>query len=864
MNSAKATNSLFETAVTDYLTRHDAGERPDPSEYFARYPDCETELRAFFGNLNFIDTKLAEVKAKIQVESERYSESTTQHEVIVTQDGDLPHIRGFRTLEEIGSGSQGVVYKAQQIGTRRIVALKVIREGIFASKRERRRFQTEVELASSLNHPNIVTVYACGQDFGRDFFAMEYIDGDALDIYLDRHTLDIQETLQLFLQICAAVHFAHQHGVIHRDLKPANVIVNSSGEARVLDFGLAKVISDGRPVSTPITQIGDFAGTWYYASPEQMSRAAVDVRTDVYALGVTLFEMLTDCYPYPVDDRSRQSIEKHILSTSPTRPSAIRREIDDDLDTIVSCALQKEPDRRYQSAATFADDVRNYLAGDVIQAKRDSRWYVLRKTIGRYRWQFLAGTTTVVSLIAFSIVISVLYSRALVAQATVVVRSRIVRRSQAYLTTKLDELIETNSLLDNIATAHPELPEIQALEKPVYRDPLPLLSAVIEDAPESLLEAVQSRGSPAYENALKWLNLHEKEIHNVVDICRKQRLIFSVAPKSASGFSSELKPGPLNRAERACDMLSAQALYSFRRGDHQNAIRSLDAVRSIAIGLGNGRQFYHKTVGVASRSRALECALAILNEGSATEADLRTYIAWILAEPPIVQYRLAMISQRQSLAQRFEAATFADTSNDSSYIDLDVFFRLIGGISETTYAMSDIQKAATQPIGSDEILSVLDAYFEEVEQWDDLDYQTRQRRSSDLNESERMKTSSAWPLLKLVLPQLGSAYKNRGRVDAQRSAALLSAHLCAYRSKHDRWPPTLAAAIANDKRITDIDPYIGAPFGYRLVEGSPVLYSTNEDGVDDAGKPGEWGEPGTDVVFFQPAVLGQNEVESKN
>jgi len=336
-------------------------------------------------------------------------------------------IEGYEILEEIHRGGQGVVYRAIQKATNRTVALKIILSGAFATSRQRHRFEREVELAAALRHSNIVTVHDSGVSRdGRLYLAMELIDGESLDRFLlaarDKH---IRDVLRLFSKICAAVAYAHQRGVIHRDLKPGNILIDEEGEPHIVDFGLAKGIeADWDDASPRVTMTGEFMGTLAYSSPEHVGGIpdAIDVRSDVYSLGVILYEALTGRHPYPVTGRLADVIsaiaeaEPRPPSTWRKRPSRTRKRdaddslssrIDDEIETIILKALAKDKERRYQSADHLKQDLDHYLAGEPIDAKRDSGWYVMRKAIRRHRGKFASAAALVVLLIGFAVTMAV-------------------------------------------------------------------------------------------------------------------------------------------------------------------------------------------------------------------------------------------------------------------------------------------------------------------------------------------------------------------------------------------------------------------------------------------------------------------------
>ncbi len=386
---------------------------------------------ALAAHLAHVD-RCPECQAKVEVHranerllaAAREAEAETEAFGAVRTDGAAPHLfPGYQIIKELSRGGQGVVYQALQESTKRKVAIKVLLEGPFASRSARQRFEREIELVAQLKHPNIVPIFHSGQSTaGQPFYVMDYVRGLPLHRHVRDMHLPLEDTLRLFARICEAVEYAHQKGLIHRDLKPANILVDGEGQPRILDFGLAKLL--GAPVETLVSVSRSIVGTLPYMSPEQVrgNPDEIDTRTDIYALGVILYELLTGQYPYPVIGQMADVL-RHIAETPPTPPSrcwtstsgvALRSSrrlrpgacpIDDEVQTIVLKTLAKERERRYQSAGELARDVQRYLAGEPIDAKRDSALYLLRKLATRS-----LPATAIVVLLFISILGSVLVS----------------------------------------------------------------------------------------------------------------------------------------------------------------------------------------------------------------------------------------------------------------------------------------------------------------------------------------------------------------------------------------------------------------------------------------------------------------------
>lgn len=318
-------------------------------------------------------------------------------------------IPGYRLVREVGRGGMGKVFEAVQVSTRRTVALKIMLEGPFTSEKTKRRFEREVHIVASLRHPNIAQIYESGLHQGRYWFAMEYIDGKPLDDQQMVGRLEMNDRLVLMATVCEAVGHAHDQMVVHRDLKPSNILVSRDGQPHILDFGLAKVEDPERRHELTLSMAGELMGTPAYMSPEQTERdpSKIDARTDVYSLGVILYQLLTGQFPYDVRGRLDEVI-RHIATTDPTRPSHVSRAIDSEAEAIILKAIAKNPEERYPTAKAMAQDLRRLLAGEPIEAKLTSRSYILTKTIKRHRWP-LIGAGVLLLAIAGSVLVTRAY-----------------------------------------------------------------------------------------------------------------------------------------------------------------------------------------------------------------------------------------------------------------------------------------------------------------------------------------------------------------------------------------------------------------------------------------------------------------------
>jgi serine/threonine protein kinase/Tfp pilus assembly protein PilF len=323
-------------------------------------------------------------------------------------------VGSYRILRQIGEGAMGVVYEAEQDQPRRTVALKVIKPGM-TTREVLRRFELESQALARLQHPGAAQIYEAGTaDIGfgpQPFFAMELIRGRTLLEYAEEHRLSARQRLELMVRICAGVDHAHQRGLIHRDLKPGNILVEETGQPKIVDFGVARA-TDNDMATTRATSAGQLIGTLAYMSPEQVlaDPLELDARSDVYALGVILHELLTGRLPYELDHLPPHAAARTILEQDPTRLSSIDRGYRGDIETIVAKALEKDKARRYTSAASLAADIERYLRNEPITARPPTASYQLGKFARRNK-ALVAGGSAVVLTLLVGIVVSAFEAR---------------------------------------------------------------------------------------------------------------------------------------------------------------------------------------------------------------------------------------------------------------------------------------------------------------------------------------------------------------------------------------------------------------------------------------------------------------------
>ncbi len=826
-------SARIDEVVGSVLRDQEAGRPIDDANVAARHPELMPELGARLKTLRQIQAAGEYAKRHpVSPQDELRGECEP--------DGDLDALThafpGYEVIERIHYGGQGVVYKAEQHSPSRMVAIKVLLHGPFASTRQRLRFEREVSLVSRMRHPNIVTVYESAKVQGRPFLAMECVEGLPIDDFFLLHSTPIRARLELLALVCRAVGHAHQRGVIHRDLKPDNILVEAGGQPKILDFGLAKELSgsDSKAVSVE----GQVVGTLPFLSPEQAdgNGGDLDVRTDVYSLGVVLFGVLTGGFPYPVAG-DPFSVRSNIVSREPARLRKVVREVDpdgvikpldigSDLEAIAQKALTKSPDLRYQSAIAFAEDIERYLAGDPVIAKGTGGFYLLRKTVYRHRLAALLATVFLLLAGGFGGAIMRVTFQRDVAKATGALRERLARSWDTELVRQLyTHMVNTNRVAE-IADLPPDVHESYLAR---YRgeaiDPVEASTDFARQTPKGLLKAIRNPGSQQYQAAVDWLESVDSRLTEIAETLKTSYV--RCAPGPHTGFTWDSYGSEQLVAAAAVEALIGRAFLANTQGDRRRAIDDLTAARRIAQDLGDGVTVVHKTGSTTGRASAYTCAQHLLAESLRSGDPPDELIEWLRADPPLVSVSAA-IRVDTGFTSQLVIASFESSPDDQRYyLNLDTLSDLTRGmLGELSDRHRDFAAIATP----DDVERMFESFASSAEQWESMtliDLCESQSRWRERHASE----SSVNPLM-FLLPQEVGTFRARLATVAMRRALRLAGRVITYQRQYQRWPSSLREIHPADHEKELTDPMTGKAFLWDVDGGMPRLWSSFEPELD--------------------------------
>jgi serine/threonine protein kinase len=492
-------NAIFETAVQipDPARRREFLERTFHGDPQGQKDMEELVELAGTSSAFFLESRLhaAELAQEV-IEELPGGELPSESEAAACGETEGATIGRYTLLRKIGEGGVGEIFEAQQDGMVRTVALKIVRSGM-DTEAVVARFEAERQALEIMEHPNIARVFDAGRTYrGRPYFVMELVRGARITTFCESEQLDIRGRLELFLKVCQAIQHAHQKGIVHRDIKPSNILVESVDGTplpKVIDFGIAKAMQGGGRPRAGITQVGQFIGTPAYMSPEQIDMGGMDIdtRADIYSLGALLYELLAGRPPFETEkllEKGMTEMRRVLIEDNPPLPSDAARTpaeagkgnalpgsrekwanaLRGDLDWIVFKAMEKERNRRYQTANSLAMDVQRYLRNEPVIARKPSRGYFLRKFFQRNRAACVFGSAMLLSLLVGFGVTTLLYFREKDALAE---QARLQRQAQARAnvsraaillsegnTAEADRLLRQNSL--ESIEASPEAAEV--------------------------------------------------------------------------------------------------------------------------------------------------------------------------------------------------------------------------------------------------------------------------------------------------------------------------------------------------------------------------------------------------------------------
>ena len=834
-------------AITDCFSRRATGEDVSDEQVIAAHTDLMPELGQELAKRAAVDhDRITSIDATIDLPS-----PTPNHQL-------RDSIPGYQIGRKLSEGGQGVIYLAFQKSTRRKVAVKMMRKGPFASQSDKARFDREVQILARLHHPNIVAIHDSGTAAGGHYFIMDYIAGQSLDEYMRSPDGpgSIKETLRLFEKICSAVNAPHLAGIIHRDLKPSNIRIDNDGEPYILDFGLAKVSLSDSEVSM-MTMTGQFVGSLPWSAPEQAGGTSdkVDVRTDVYSLGVILYQMLTDQFPYEVTGNMRDVMDR-IMRAEPRRASELRREINDEVDTIVLKCLCKERERRYQSAGELARDIQHYLNGQPIEAKRDSIGYLMRKQLVRHKAP-VAVVVGFVAVILIGLVTSLtLWRRAESEGANArfrleAARSEVTRNLEEYqvLLPKLRRAEDLVVLLpDEVQRRYPQgSPSTTYLEATDWitdlfhtsPDTVPdeghtSLNTQIRDVVKSCARYPEHSRDPI---AVAWIQANQDDVNRLVEIIKQHRFFLGTSPGNDLLIHTLLPS--LQDARFGVEILTACALVHHDEGNNKMAIENLDAATRLSRYIGDGATLIHSLVEISCRNAINNAYRWMVSDIVAGESLPPAYVTFLRKAPPLPDFEHSYVMEVRVFRQILNEAFVKTNDQAPARLDLTHLRDLIDNmeIEENPYAdPSPTMIADANTLDFEQAVSFITELCSQLHVTQDTSF----RKIKDYSERLRI-IKESHPALSVMMPDFTRALELRRETQMNRDATVITVAIWSFQQSTGWWPESIDDALASFDLKPYFRNYYGQDFVYKIVHDMPLLYVIGPNGIDDGGRGRRFG-----------------------
>lgn len=821
----------YEDVLLDIIRQIDFEDGLDADGYYARYPHFADMLRECFRAADL----LQEVALAPDAGQARGAGGAHDDPLSGSDRAALESIAGYRIERTRARGAQGVVYEAVQLSTGRTVALKVLKS---RSTRSLRWFRREVELAARLKHPNVVAVYDAGTSRGRPYCAMELVDGVPVDRFLAEHALTLDEKLRLIERVCAGVAHAHQHGVIHRDIKPSNVLMERDRSPRVVDFGLA--LADGREgdASARARCRDSFAGTLGYAAPEQVDAdfGEIGTRTDVYSIGVMLYELLTGRSPFSIGtDYARARIA--ITTTVPVAPSRLAGGIDRDLDAICMKALEKRSEDRYPSANAMGRELGQILAGMPIDQMRDRVGYVAGKFVRRHKMMVGAAVVIIGVLAGLVLQGARLRRQDRASAATAMQRFEMKRVTDLQTLREHHAYVAAQNRLAELAEL---TPADVAGHLARYRAPAVgsegVFEPIVAGMPVGLLAG--ARDGALTGDQRFWLAGASGRLDSCSADLGERSIAFGLAAEQPWGLG--WARAPTTPAEQACEAFLARAYVRRDAGDHAGAALDVLAARRIAVDLGDGVLMSHRTTSAGCRIKIyafLEDALGGRErgwgppgpDGAGSEGVVDVYVELALSDPTVPRLESALLARRLGFVALLGAATVTDEADGREYVDLVQLDRLLGGALRAAGATRLGGRTPPMRLDGAAVQRIVDRYITGSAS---LAGKTGAAVESALGRLEResVVARASNPMLWLVeLP--GREFLIRLRAVSRRRAVRLSAFALRYRRSTGRWPAAIEEAVPPHSIGNLIDPISGRPFAFHVTNDGPDVVAPDARGV---------------------------------